>query len=457
MKKQYFLMAAFATAMAFTACTNDDDLPAINNGEDILGLNEDYIEIAISNTGTGTTRAVRPVGSSEAGNLVKTVKLHFYASTDGTSFSTQEASGISLQVVSGSYSVSNMELTYNGAESTLGTPGDANRAEKVAKLKVSGLSKDVKAYRIVAEGYDTDGFGYTTATADANTAGLFKTENNGADKLGMSTKEIFAGYAEPKITVSVTGTEQQQTEIVKFASSVRIELTRQVAGMLAYFKEVPAYVENSTIGQEIEGYQGKWAKVTKIEVKANRKSTGFQFPNFLMTANKEYNGLYNTESGESDYEAGETLLTFNLTSGISGDPKPGDTYEFTDGYKGAEGWTAPDNFKAQANTLFGGRFILPYAGHVEGQSNTLQVVFYNNQTINATRNVTTDKFTSPQTATNYDILCNNFYSIGKKMEVDDATPEGEGGSDNPISLSATDELTVLINDAWKVIHNMGIE
>lgn len=457
MKKQYFLMAAFATAMAFTACTNDDDLPAINNGEDILGLNEDYIEIAISNTGTGTTRAVRPVGSSEAGNLVKTVKLHFYASTDGTNFSTQEASGISLQVVSGSYSVSNMELTYTGAESTLGTPGDANREEKVAKLKVSGLSKDVKAYRIVAEGYDIDGFGYTTATADATTAGLFKTENNEANKLGMATKEIFAGYAQPNITVSVTGTEQQQTEIVKFASSVRIELTRQVAGMLAYFKEVPVYVENSTYGSTIEGYEGKWAKVTKIEVKANRKSTGFQFPNFLMPVNKEYNGLYNAESGQTDYEAGETLLTFDLTTGsTNADPKPGDTYTFTnDGYKGAEGWTAPKDFKAQANTLFGGRFILPYAGHVESEQNsTLTVVFYNNNNPIATRKVTTTKYTQPQTTYNYDILCNNFYSIGEKVDADDATPD-EG--DNPISLSATDELTVLINDAWKVIHNMGID
>ena len=29
--------------------------------------------------------------------------------------------------------------------------------------------------------------------------------------------------------------------------------------------------------------------------------------------------------------------------------------------------------------------------------------------------------------------------------------------DKPIDLSSTDEITVLINDAWEVIHDMGLE
>lgn len=39
---------------------------------------------------------------------------------------------------------------------------------------------------------------------------------------------------------------------------------------------------------------------------------------------------------------------------------------------------------------------------------------------------------------------------------------GEDGDDDddddkPIDLSSTDEITVLINDAWEVIHDMGLE
>lgn len=72
---------------------------------------------------------------------------------------------------------------------------------------------------------------------------------------------------------------------------------------------------------------------------------------------------------------------------------------------------------------------------------------------------------STSTGTHYDILCNNFYSIGQKM-ASGSTNGGDGeepgdddpdNDDDPADLSASDELTVLINDAWAVIHNMELE
>ena len=80
MRKNYFMMAAFATALAFTACSNEDEIPGANNGNGSLGLDEDVIEIAISNTGVGT-RAARPVGSSAADNNVNKVQLVFFEGT----------------------------------------------------------------------------------------------------------------------------------------------------------------------------------------------------------------------------------------------------------------------------------------------------------------------------------------------------------------------------------------
>ncbi|MDO3390558.1 hypothetical protein Q3C19_08720 [Bacteroides sp. ET489] len=452
MKKNYLMMAAFATALAFTACSSEEEIPAAGSENGTMGLTEDVIEIAISNTGVGSTRVARPVGSSQAGNNVNKVVLHFYSSTDGSSWT--KASGISLTKVDGDYTVSDMTLSYTGTESALGTPGDVDRQEKVAKIKVSGLSATAKKYRIVAEGYNTS-FPYATASEES-IKGLFKTSGNSA-KGTFEREEVFAGYKD--VDIVVTG-QEGKNQSVKFASSVSIELTRQVAGMLGYFKNVPAYISSETYGSEIEGYEGKWAKVTKIVVKANKKAEGFQFPNTLLASNESYNGV----KGDG-YDNGEDLLTFEFTSENTSNlstVKPGDTYTFSkDGksYLTATGYTAPESFVALNNTLFGGCYILPYSEHAtDAGAVTLSVIFYDESAnVLATKNVTTNNFASPQTKTNYDILCNNFYSIGKKLKVDSAPETGGDDEDKPIDLSSTDEITVLINDAWEVIHDMGLE
>lgn len=452
MKKNYLMMAAFATALAFTACSSEEEIPAAGSENGTMGLTEDVIEIAISNTGVGSTRVARPVGSSQAGNNVNKVVLHFYSSTDGNSWT--EASGISLTKVDGDYDVTDMTLSYTGTESALGTPGDVDRQEKVAKIKVSGLSASAKKYRIVAEGYNAS-FPYATASKES-IKGLFKTSGN-SDKGTFEREEVFAGYKD--VDIVVTG-QEGKNQSVKFASSVSIELTRQVAGMLGYFKNVPAYISSDTNGSEIEGYEGKWAKVTKIVVKANKKADGFQFPNTLLASNQSYNGV----KGDG-YDNGEDLLTFEFTTVNTSNfstVNPGDTYTFSnDGknYLVATGYTAPESFVALDNTLFGGCYILPYSEHAtDGGAVTLSVIFYDgSNNVLATKNVTTNNFTSPQTKTNYDILCNNFYSIGKKLKVDSATETGDDDDDKPIDLSSTDEITVLINDAWEVIHDMGLE
>ena len=454
MKKNYLMMAAFATALAFTACSSEEEIPAAGSENGTMGLTEDVIEIAISNTGVGSTRTARPVGSSQAGNNVDKVVLHFYSSTDGTSWA--EASGISLTKVDGDYDVSDMTLSYTGTESALGTPGDVDRQEKVAKIKVSGLSATAKKYRIVAEGYNAS-FPYATASEDESIKGLFKTSGN-SGKGTFEREEVFAGYKD--VDIVVTG-QEGKNQSVKFASSVSIELTRQVAGMLGYFKNVPAYISSNTYGSEIEGYEGNWAKVTKIVVKANKKAEGFQFPNTLLASNESYNGV----KGDS-YDNGEDLLTFEFTAVNTSNfstVKPGDTYTFSQGGKNylvATGYTAPESFVALDNTLFGGCYILPYSEHAtDVDAVTLSVIFYDESAnVLATKNVTTNNFTAPQTKTNYDILCNNFYSIGKKLKVDSTTGEdGDDDDDKPIDLSSTDEITVLINDAWEVIHDMGLE
>ena len=102
MKKNYLMMAAFATALAFTACSSEEEIPAAGSENGTMGLTEDVIEIAISNTGVGSTRAARPVGSSAADNNVNKVKLVFFAGGSTSPVTLGSGSGqLNLTVVDG--------------------------------------------------------------------------------------------------------------------------------------------------------------------------------------------------------------------------------------------------------------------------------------------------------------------------------------------------------------------
>ena len=171
MKKQYLLMAAFASAMAFTACTNDDD--AFVPDDNTTTVNEgQVIEIAISNTGTGTTKAARPIGSSAADNDVNEVVLQFYvknssdqwtkvnyatsaeAAESGAESGTADSpADLFLSIVDGENSptmptmgtISYSEASVDEGEST------PDRETKKVRINVTGLMASTQ-YKIVAYG-----------------------------------------------------------------------------------------------------------------------------------------------------------------------------------------------------------------------------------------------------------------------------------------------------------------
>ena len=343
------------------------------------------------------------------------------------------------------YTIADGLISYNTADIDEGVPGDTDRETKKAKLKVSGLTADAK-YTIIAYGYNGNNFPYGTPTLESGQK-YFKTGTHNLS--GFNLEEVFAASTTAQVTGNL-GTAE--APVYKFNSSVRIELTRQVAGMLAYFKNVPAYINEK--------------QVDKITVEANSKSDGFYFPGQLYNSDNGLNGIAAT--GFTTGTDTDVLLTFsNLSScTVTGD-EGAKVYTFggeqaTTGkkYKLADGMTENASLVCEDNTLFGGRFILPYSAHADQPtgSTTLVVKFYakDNTTPLATKLVRTqDENTDNKSM--YDILRNNFYSIGKKL----ATDSTDGGDedddeDDPIDLSASDELVVLVNDAWAVIHNMEV-
>ena len=464
MKKQYLLMAAFAT-LAFTACTNDDDLGNIP-GQGVTTDEGQVIEIAISNTGTGTTKAVRPIGSSAADNNVNKVQLKFYTEQDGTwkevSLATDEAgaTGGSLYLsiadagTNGANTISNGLITYNNPEVTEG-PSMTDRETKKAKIKVTGLQASTQ-YKIVAYGYNNEtnnDFPYGTLT---DNEGVFTLGENATNTL----EEVFADsyLALTTEAVEVPGSDPATTE-VKFNVAPKLVLERQVAGLLAYFEYVPA---------EIDG------KIVKtVEVRANNEAQKFSFPakdltapsfngsamtndeNVLLTFDMSKIALnYSASAAPTEgYYTFETVTNGQATTATTADNESAKGVKpYADEYVGATGLTL------KANSIFGACYILPYDKHYPEQ--TLTIAFLDAEGNDLlVRNVTTDQSVDNGTKYAYDIRCNNFYSIGKKLSTEDTDgpdDDDDDDDDDPIDLRS-DNIVLVINDAWDVLHNMGVE
>ena len=382
MKKFYFMSAALATMMALAAC-NKTEVAPVAESEGALGLDEDIIEIAVSNTGIGT-RATRPVLSSAADNNVNKVVLAFF-NAEGNPIES-----VVLTAVDNAqgYSVAGNVITYDEPEVEEGVPGDTDREVKTAKVKVSGLADyGSTELTIVAYGYNGGDFPYGTPTLKSGET-YYEITSLG-NKSGTSLEEVFAGNTTATVTANL-GTAE--TPVYKFTSSVKIVLERQVAGMLAYFQNVPATINET--------------EVAKITVEANGKSNGFYFPStFLNTGDSGADAKQWMLNGYNTTTDSEVLLTFDLTSLADSDSDN----ILDSGFGGA---SAADGKKYQLanemtdlntanlvcenNTLFGGRYLIPYSKHVgEGEGSTIVVNFWaagDNDTPLKTMKVTTNQF-----------------------------------------------------------------
>lgn len=485
MKKNYLLLAGFASMMAFTACNNDND--------PIAGLDADKIgeaamfEIAISNEGEATTRATRPMGSSAADNNVDKIQLVIYESDNGTDWekaelvaSENDAKGgklfLDLDAASaGTWESGRAEaalLSFDPSAVTESTPGDVQHINKKSYIKVHGLLEGYQ-YQIVAYGYNGTFPGTDADDANAPTAvpnikqGLFKANN---DKNGFDLEEVFAAAQIAKtLELPVEGSTTNET-YVGFDVQPTLTLTRQVAGILAYMENVPI------------NYNGQ--KVHYIKIFASHKTTDFYFPNTLLSGEEIETRDFNGIMGSTDEK--DELMSFDLSKIATNfnDPEDALFYTFNSVKNSAlvadnnddnqtalpfcDGYTAPDKeddggLSLRANTIFGARYILPFDKNYKDATLTLAFCDANGNVITEERSITTDK-SFPGTTYNkvdaadqweysYDIRCNNFYSIGVKSDADD---NEDNKKDDPMNLSG-DKFVLRINDAWAVLHNMGVE
>lgn len=430
MKINVLKSAALVVMMALAACTNEVIEPSGDN-DLALGQGEDVIRISLSNT--AGTRAARPIGSSEALNNVNRIAFKFL--TSGTT----ESEDIKLEGVIDESGETVPGYTVEGNVLKLPSSYTAE-----IKVKFSGMTKG--SYKIIAYGYNytagtdgSDAFPYSMALAnDKGSNMLYKVTG-----VTTAVQEIFAGCNE--------GTYIGVNEFGKFETVPNIKLTRQVAGLLAYFKNAPVFVNNT--------------KVAKVTVSYKANVEGFYFPASMIYGtgfDAAYNGV-KPDQGDWHQKTYANLLTFDMSKASNYNDEHldnGDCYKFNDSYLLADGMSEIAGLQCQANTLFGSRFLVPFPAYADFGVNgydcaTLNICYWDaegNMILSVPlRNGGSEEDDLHAASYQYGIKCNNFYSIGKKTET------GDGGTDEPIDIqepTGYDYANVSISSDWEDSHDL---
>lgn len=484
MRRQFLGALLFAGTLAFTACQNETVIYLDENGNPIenveLKEGEGILKINLSNT-SANSRTARPVGSSAAANNVNVVKIYVFKGANTASgnedYKFDNAVGVTtadnVSAASGIITITN--FTSDAGEHEVTEESWTNHTDQTKTIKLTGLAENSK-YKFVAVGYNvanpssntTNPYGDPSLTDGTTTLNTFTTTalTSGTD---YDIEELFAGVSAECVT----------TDKVTFSTPATVTLTRQVAGMLGYFDNVPTKIDGSV--------------VKYVRVYANDEYTQFKWPAQLLET-PDFNGdtkqtTVGSDNGESTtgtngkfllmefdmskiatnwngtaVEQTATSYTFNTLTNNAVATASTSTNSSAKPF--AEGYNGTTNLTLKENSIFGGRYIIPYAGHVKSQTLTVELQDASGKALKKL-NVTTNNAPSDVSengTTQYDIRCNNFYSIGKKLYTDntggDPDPDPTPGTDNPdepIDLSSNTNIVVIINDAWEVLHEMGVE
>ena len=387
--KKNLLFAAAAGIMLFSACSNDEDV-IIDGANDVNVSGE--ITLALNAGGSGAeTRSARPVYSSEAYSEVTDVELKLFKK-NGENW--VAATGVTTDLADG-WAISNW-----GTQSAVSPGTTDNETTKTVKLK--DLDKSAE-YKLVAYGYKKE----LKTTLDWTAALAVATPNAGED-----VEEIFAGE-------EVFSTNDKGKIIT---TPVLVEMRREVAGVLGYFKNIPEKVGETT--------------VKSVRVYASSSNTAYNIPSLSLQ----------NQCGTAAGTERVTVLDLAI-------PTEGVTV-----VEGIYNWAGKDetNLKTVANSLLGGCFLVPFA-KVKGKATfTIALCDENGNDLKTWTGVLDQTQIGENDTKIFNVNRNYFYSFGKKLKADTTKPDPQN-PDEPIDLSVNTEITIILNNAWGVIHNMGIE
>lgn len=325
MKKGMFFALA-ASSLLFSACSSDDAVVST------VGQNEavQQIVLQVASSGDGlTTRAGRPLYSSEALQTIQNVRVVIYDATTNAIVKDKQLNWKDSKT-----------YTNHGRQLTLTYKGDERLGEG--------------NYKVMAVGY-SDNSDYTYALDVTSTEALTGTYKDitATLKAGKVAEEVFAGDAELNINA-----DKKITNLTKGEDDgVAVTLHRQVAGSFGYFQNIPASVN------------GKAAATLRLVVRDKNDMLTFKdfnssFTDAATSTIKYYvNGSKSASAATADAkfnnkEDGYVLYSINLNTWFPG----GD--QNSDGVLNAEdtNWKHPDGVNTQVvkGSVFGSNFVIPF-------------------------------------------------------------------------------------------------
>lgn len=446
MKKGMFFALA-ASSLLFSACSSDDAVVSTDGQNEAV----QQIVLQVASSGDGlTTRAGRPLYSSEALQTIQNVRVVIYDAT-------------TKAIVKDEKKDWKTSTTYNnhGRQLTLTYKGDQRL--------------DAGNYKVMAVGYsDNSDYEYSLdVTSAAALTGTYS-DITATLKTNKVAEEVFAGDAaltigaDKKITNLTTGEED----------GVAVTLHRQVAGSFGYFQNIPASVN------------GKAAKTLRLVVRdKNDKLTFNNFNSSFTTTGstiKYYvNGSKSASAATATADAkfnnnsdGYVLYSINLDTWFPGGDKN------KDGVLNGEdtNWNHPSAVKTQVvkGSVFGSSFVIPF--NLSSGKNTMElqllddggniIKFWSVSIPSADVNTDASKGAKDENASIFNVVRNHMYNLGVKTSNGTTTPpdpnkpdpdpnkpdpdKPDPGKDEPEDLTKSQNLILKVNDNWEAIHKMEL-
>ena len=450
MKKGMFFALA-ASSLLFSACSSDDAVVST------VGQNEavQQIVLQVASSGDGlTTRAGRPLYSSQALQTIQNVRVVIYNAT-------------TKAIVK--------DAKLNWKESTTYTTNGHGRQFTLSLKGDQRLEEG--NYKVMAVGYsDNSDYNYSLdVTKDAALTGTYSDITATLKAADKAAEEVFAGDADLKINADKKITNLTAGE----EDGVAVTLHRQVAGSFGYFQNIPASVN------------GKTAKTLRLVVRDKNDMLTFNNFNSSFTANgatgstiKYYvNGSKSASAATADAKFnnnsdGYVLYSINLDTWFPG----GD--QNNDGVLNAEdtNWKHPDDVKTKVvkGSVFGSSFVIPFNLTSGKSTMELQLLddggniikFWTVSIPSADVNTDAAKGAKDESASIFNVVRNHMYNLGVKTsngtttdpDPSNPTPEPgkpdpenpDPGTDQPEDLSKSQNLILKVNDNWEAIHKLEL-
>lgn len=429
MKKTYVIGMALMGSLAFCVCTGNQSA-----GDGLGEGAEQEITLAVANGNSTSTRAGRPLLSSEAKQNIDKVIVYVVDASTKEVKHTEEVTN--WQSSSEEYGTNDGRFTSFVLDTKLPT-GD---------------------YQLFAVGYQSQGSSYGDIESALVSGSTF--QENAVLPLTADgpAEEIFAGSTESFHVDQAKGFKQ------------RVVLNRQVAGVYVYAKEVP-FIAGATELRLVASNENNRLVLGQF---VNLELDNNGFGNSIQTA------VVNGYSQESAFD--KTLVKIDLNEWFT-------AIEDTDGNglidTGVEyaNWKKPgfsETATFEKGSVFGGAFVIPFAKVGEEQTLKLQLTTAGGSEVKREWNVNlpsteTNTYTLytwngasfgegesvTEDAHHYNIVRNHLYGLGSRTMDDPGTgtdPEpGIDEDDDPISLNNKHELELIVNDNWEAIHDMELD